>query len=74
MQTTKPGDERRPQRGESEPTQQTPTRNPDDGDEVRYEDPVDEASAQSMIASDPPARSGFRVGPPKKTRRKKTAL
>lgn len=36
---------------------------------ARYEDPVDEASAESMIASDPPARSGVRLGPAKRPRR-----
>jgi G6PDH family F420-dependent oxidoreductase len=39
---------------------------------VRYEDPVDQASAESMIASDPPARSGVRLGPAKPAKRKES--
>jgi len=39
------------------------------GEQPEREDPVDEASADSMIASDPPARSGVRLGPAKRPRR-----
>jgi len=39
------------------------------GEQPEREDSVDEASADSMIASDPPAYSGMRLGPAKKPRR-----
>jgi hypothetical protein len=73
---TRPGEERRPppQRKEAPPPDSTQRRRepkelPGDEDApARYEDPVDEASEESMIASDPPARSGLRLGPAKRKR------
>jgi hypothetical protein len=38
---------------------------------ARYEDPVDEASAESMDASDPPARGTARIGPAKRGARRR---
>lgn len=65
MQTPKPGQERRPRRA----AQRRPEPAHDEEEApARYEDPVDEASAESMIASDPPARSGLRLGPAKRKR------
>lgn len=64
MQTPKPGEERRPARPARRPAPEA------EQEAARFEDPVDEASAESMIASDPPARSGLRLGPAKQPRRK----
>jgi hypothetical protein len=63
MQTPKPGEQRRPAQPSRVPAD-------DENERARIEDSVDQASAASMIASDPPARSGFRLGPAKKPRRK----
>ena len=72
----RPGDRERPQpkREDAPPPDpkrsRTPRELPGDEDQPdRYEDPVDESSADSMITSDPPARSGVRLGPAKRKRR-----
>lgn len=74
---TKPGEERRPRppRKEAPPPDGARRRGPqelppDEEQPARYEDPVDESSADSMIASDPPARSGVRLGPARKRARR----
>jgi hypothetical protein len=62
---------RRPRPASRDPRRRDPReprREPPEGDEslARYEDPVDEASADSMVASDPPASSATRVGKPRR--------
>lgn len=75
---TRPGEERRPRPSRKQapapdgPRRPAPKRLPGDEEApARYEDPVDESSAESMIASDPPARSGVRLGPAKRPRRER---
>ena len=72
---TRPGQERgsRPAGKDAPPPEPEGRRKPkelprDEDQPARYEDPVDEASEASMIASDPPARSGVRIGPAKRRR------
>lgn len=64
MQTPKPDEGRRPTR----PPREAATKK--EREQTGFMDPVDEASAESMIASDPPARSGLRLGPAKKPRKR----
>ncbi len=64
MQTPRTREQRHPTR----PTRGTPAE--EEREPAAFPDPVDEASAESMIASDPPARSGLRLGPARKPRRR----
>lgn len=57
-----------PSRGEQAPApRRRPERQelPEPEEMPRYEDPLDEVSAESMDASDPPARGTARIGPAK---------
>jgi len=68
MHTPRPGEDSRPRGFGNDRPAWSPVGEP--RAPAGYEDPVDEASADSMIASDPPARSGLRLGPAKRPRRR----
>ena len=65
----RPGDRERPQPKRKDAPAPKRSRARQDEGPPGYEDPVDETSADSMIASDPPARSGVRLGPARRKRR-----
>jgi hypothetical protein len=46
---------------------------PDPAAPPNYPDPVDQASADSMDASDPPSTSGLHIGPPRRPSRRRKA-